>query len=320
LVQVAAKDIIIGNSTSYGFHVLVNGLSWRAGDEVLVEAGEFPATVFPWRGLERLGVDVRSVRPKGSRISADELRREIGPATRLVCLSWVNSFNGSAIDLDRIGSVCRERGVLFVVNGSQAVGARSISLLDTPVDALTTCGFKWLCGPYGTGFCWIRPSVMEQLRPVQHYWLAAQGDRPLDLVGAAEFDRLSEHTTVNYDVFCPANFMNHLPWAAALEYLLSIGIKRIETWDRRLMTRILDELDTSGYRVPAFEAGGSDSTIVAITRVHAEENQAVHSYLEALNFHCALRAGNLRLSPHLYNTEDEIDQLCEALRQFRPSQ
>ena len=108
--------------------------------------------------------------------------------------------------------------------------------------------------------------------------------------------------------------------AAALEYLLSIGIKRIETWDRRLMTRILDELDTSGYRVPAFEAGGSDSTIVAITRVHAEENQAVHSYLEALNFHCALRAGNLRLSPHLYNTEDEIDQLCEALRQFRPSQ
>lgn len=128
LIGAAPDDVILGNSASYGLHLLRNGIPWKAGNEVLVAQGDFPATVYPWLGLKEQGISVRFLRPQGISLTADEIAGAIAPATRLLAISWVNSFNGSIVDLHEIGQLCRERGVVFVVNGSQGIGALPLNV------------------------------------------------------------------------------------------------------------------------------------------------------------------------------------------------
>jgi selenocysteine lyase/cysteine desulfurase len=150
LIAAPADDIILANSASYGLHLVANGFPWRQGDEVLVMRGDFPSDILPWLGLERRGVTVRQLSPRQRVLGSEEVEAAIGPNTRLLCLTWVHSLSGWAIDLDAIGSLCRARGVAFVVNASQAVGVRPIDVRQAPVDVLISVGWKWLLGPYAT--------------------------------------------------------------------------------------------------------------------------------------------------------------------------
>jgi cysteine desulfurase/selenocysteine lyase len=150
LIHADGEDVTLANSASYGLHVIARGIRWSVGDEVIVMEGDFPSDILPWLLLEARGVTVRRVRPRGYVFEPDELAAVIGSKTRLVCLTWVHSFSGWAIDLDAVGAVCKERGVTFIVNGSQAVGARPLDVQAASVDAVISVGFKWLCGPYGT--------------------------------------------------------------------------------------------------------------------------------------------------------------------------
>jgi cysteine desulfurase/selenocysteine lyase len=152
LVGGAPEQVVLGNSTSHGLHLVANGLAWQDGDEVLVIEGDYPATILPWQRLAGQGVRVRALRPAGGLLSAAELAAAAGPRTRVLAVTWVDSFTGRALDLHALGAACRQAGVLLVVNASQAVGARPVDVATTPVDALACCGYKWLCGPYGTGF------------------------------------------------------------------------------------------------------------------------------------------------------------------------
>jgi cysteine desulfurase / selenocysteine lyase len=142
LVGGDADDVVLANSASYGLHLIANGLHWRTGDEVLVMDSDFPSDILPWLRLESRGVSVRRERPTGCVFEVDEIRALIGPKTRLLCLTWVHSFSGWAIDLEAIGEVCRAQNILSIVNASQAIGARPVDVKTAPIDALISVGFK----------------------------------------------------------------------------------------------------------------------------------------------------------------------------------
>ena len=130
---------------------------------MVVVNGDFPATIHPWLGLKHDKVRVRLLRPSGFSLTVEEPSREVTPATRLFCVSWVNSFHGTVLDIRTFGRFCRQQGIIFVVNASQGIGALKLDAQCEPIDALVSCGYKWLCGPYGTGFCWIRPGLRNQI-------------------------------------------------------------------------------------------------------------------------------------------------------------
>ncbi|MCP3981559.1 MAG: aminotransferase class V-fold PLP-dependent enzyme [bacterium] len=312
LLGVPADDVILGNSASYGMHLLANGLPLEAGDEVLLMQGDFPSNLLPWTGLEARGVGVRFLEPRDRMLQPDEVAQGIGPATRVLCLSWVHSFSGRVAQIEAIGRICRERGVRFVVNGSQAVGARPIDLSRSPVDALLGVGFKWLCGPYGTGYCWIRPELRETLRYNQRYWLSMQtADDLKGGSGKLEADR--DVGARRYDVFGTANFFNFKTWAASIEYLLRQGIDRIAEHDRALVDRFVDGLDAAGYRSLAPRDPADRSTLVFFTNRDPQRNAEVYEHLRARGVDVAQRAGSLRAAPHLYNTPAQIDRALKAL-------
>lgn len=301
LIHVPADEIILGNSTAYGINLLVQGLRLRAGEEVVLIDGDFPSTVVTWLPLRKKGIDVRLVRPSQWPPTAEELERHMSPATRVLCCSWVYSFFGAAIDLEAIGAMCRRRGVLFVVNGSQAVGAREIDVSRLAVDAFVSCGFKWQCGPYGTGFAWIHPDVLQDLDYEQAYWLAHGGAR------SATYELRDDIGASAFDVFGTANFLNFRAWAAALELLLDLGIENVQSYDDVLVDQLIAGLDALGYVLVSPRSAKDRSTLVLFTHEDPARNATIKAALEEARIHVAERNGNLRISPHLYNTPQDIE-------------
>jgi cysteine desulfurase / selenocysteine lyase len=312
LVGVPGEEIILGNSTSYGLHLLANGLPLKSGDEILLVKNDFPSCILPWLALEKRGVVVRYVEPRHHVLQAEELLENLTPQTKLLCTTWVHSFSGSAIDITEIGKLCKQHGVKFVLNCTQALGARSLDLATTAVDAIVGGGHKWLCGPYGTGFCWMRPELLGSLDYNQAYWLAMQS---ADDLGARQED-VSVRGDLKaraYDVFGTANFFNFKTWAASIEYLLAKGIDEIATYDNSLVSRFIDSIDLERYELISPPDGPSRSTLIFISHRRSEINQKIHQELKEAKVDIAYRKGNLRLAPHLYNTPDDIDRALSIL-------
>lgn len=316
LVGGRPEEIVLGDSTSHGMHLVANGLVWRAGDEVLLVDGDYPATVLPWLRLADQGARTRWLHPKDKTLSADELTAAVRPCTRVLALTWVDSFTGHAADLRALGEVCRSAGVLFVVNASQAIGARTLDVTSTPVDAVVSCGYKWLCGPYGTGFTWLHPDLLARLRPQQAYWLAMQAGRGLDQMRNTTLrDDLGVRA---FDVFCPANFLDVLPWTAAVELILDVGVEAIAAHDQELVDLLICGLDPDRYRLISPAEGASRSTLVVLDRIDGTAEQR-HRQLIASGVDIAFREGNLRVCPHLFNTAADIARALEALRAASPA-
>ena len=292
-------DIVLGNSTSYGLHLIANGLTWRDGDEIVVVEGDYPATVLPF--LAQPGVRVRGV-PR------DRLVEALTPQTRLLAVTWVDSFTGQVVDLDAVGAACRERDVLFVVNASQGIGARPLDVSRTPVDAVAACGYKWLCGPYGTGFSWIRPAVRARLDPRQAYWLAQQAGGSLEHM--REY-RIRDLGARGFDVFCPAAFLNNDTFAASVGLLTEIGIDKIAAHSRALVGQVLAGLDPDRYR----PISPDDSNLIVLRPLRADPTDLVQR-LAAEGVDAASREGNVRLTPHLFNTADQIAVACALLNSY----
>ncbi|MGH2827319.1 MAG: aminotransferase class V-fold PLP-dependent enzyme [Actinomycetota bacterium] len=303
LVGGRPDEVVLGNSATFGIQLIANGLNWREGDEVLVPAGDFPATVLPWTTLESKGVLVRELPSDEGIIDAGEVAEQLSERTRVLCASWVNSFSGGANDLSAVGSVCRDAGVLFVVNASQGLGALPLEVSKLPVDAITSCGFKWLCGPYGTGLCWLRPELRDRLDPHQAYWLSLGGEHwnRLD-----ELARASDAGVERFDVFGTANFLNFEPWTAAVTHLLDAGVDDIAAHILALAGRLIDGVDPDRFRIVG--AGGpSPRSGLVVIEPHDGSAERLGEDLAQAGFDVAVRRGRVRFSPHLYNSAAEID-------------
>jgi cysteine desulfurase/selenocysteine lyase len=221
-----------------------------------------------------------------------------------------NSFNGCAIDLVGIGQVCRDNNVLFVLNAAQGLGARVLDLQASPMDAVTCCGFKWLCGPYATGFCWLTPALRESLMSRHAYWLAMQAGKPLDQM--RDYSLRNDLGARAWDVFCTANFFNFVPWVAAIEYLLQAGPANIASYDERLIAQLLQDLNQDRFELISPPTGSQRSTLI-VMRPRNGTAGVWKERLSVAGFDIAVREGNLRISPHLHNSRQDIAKLVSVL-------
>jgi cysteine desulfurase / selenocysteine lyase len=311
LIGTPAEEIILGNSTTYGLDLLAHGLPLSRGDEILLVEGDFPATVTPWLPLERRGVAVRRVEPRARPLTSEELETQLRPSTRVFCSSWVFSFTGEAIDVEAIGRLCRDRGVLFVLNGSQAIGTRPLDVKTTPVDALVSCGFKWLCGPYATGFCWLRRELADRLDYEQAYWLTHMAGA--DLSRDTEPRLRDDLGAARYDVFCTANFLNFAPWRASIELLLDYGIERVAAHNQGLIERLVTGLDGTDWQLVSPREEPARSTLLLIGHRDPERVPAAFAALARAGVDIAHRAGSLRISPHVFNSDADVDRALDVL-------
>ena len=299
------------DSATHGMMILVNGLDWREGDEIIIPQGEFPANRFPWLSLEPKGVKVHEIAMPAGEEGLEALEQSMNERTRLVAASWVRYSSGLRIDLDAVGALCRRMGVLLAVDGSQGVGGLPLDLGQTSCDLLACAGYKWLLGPYGTGFAYVAPHLQDRLEPANINWFAIRGAR--------DFNRLShcrlelESGARRFDVNETASFLNLLPATASLKLLRQITVPAIEDYVRGLLDYLARELPAR-YRVVSDQTPLHRSHLFYFSAGDEASTAAVYRRLVEEEIIVAQREGAIRVSPFLYNTRKDIDRLLEVLR------
>jgi cysteine desulfurase/selenocysteine lyase len=304
LIGSAPHEIAVMTNTSHGVNLAARALPFRSGDVVLSVEREFPANVYPWMALARSrGVTLRQL-PCHQRLPNEDaiIAALEDERVRAVALSWVAFESGAKLDLARIGAACRARGVYFVVDAIQGLGADTLDVRATPIDILASGAQKWLLGPWGTGFVYVRQELIQALEPQEVGWMAPRGtddfSRMLDYDLTWRDDaRRFEVVTLPYHDFEGMN--------ASLELLHEVGPERVVARVRELADHIVawaqsrDDIQLVTPSDPRRRAG--------IVSLSPRDAGAASARLTKAHVTHSLREGAIRLSPHFYQTIDEID-------------
>jgi cysteine desulfurase/selenocysteine lyase len=309
LLGAGPDEIALAPNTSYGLNVAASVLPLRHGDTVLVSDGEFPANVYPWLLRERDGVRVELVprTPDGWPDEERLLARVGDPRVRAVAVSFVQFASGYRLDLDRLGSACRASGTFLVVDAIQGLGQCPLRVDRTPIDLLACGAQKWLLGPWGSGFLYVRRELVTELLPVFAGWMAFRGTE--------DFSRLTDydptfHPDARRFEMVTLPFQDLAGMTASLGLLAEIGPDRVAAYLRRLRGP-LEDLAARG--APVLVSPTDPRHDSGIWCVRPADPAAVFGRLRAAGVVASLREGSIRLSPHAYNTPDEIGRVLEVL-------
>ena len=309
LVGVTPDQVSITRGTAHGISLLARGLDWKEGDNVVGARLEYPANLFPWMAISRdRGVEMRLVEPIDGRITPEAVLSLVDGRTRVVALSFVQFWNGYRIDLAEIGAECRKRGVIFAVDGIQGLGVLPFDLEGMNADFVAAGGGKWLTAVPGVGFTAWRPELLERVAPT--------------LVGTGSMtERLNyfdpqfgyEKTARKFEESA-LSWLDIAAFGAAVGLLLEVGINVIEEHVLGLSQRLAEGLVERGHRIiePWPREREESSGIVSFNRPGATEVELLRD-LTAAGVICRTHRDFVRLSPHFYNTEEEVDRVLEVL-------
>jgi selenocysteine lyase/cysteine desulfurase len=310
LIGASADEVALMVNTSYGLNLAARALPFEPGDVVLTSDREYPSNVYPWAALEETrGVSLRRIPCRGGLPDEDALLAALDePRVRGVVVSWVSFATGYRVDVERIGRSCRERGIWFVLDAIQGVGAAPIDVRSCGADIVACGAQKWLLSPWGSGFVWLRPDLVQSLHPHDVSWMATRGSD--DFTRLTDYDftwrddaRRFEVITLPYQDFAGLN--------ASLELFFDVGLAEVYRRVERHATRIVEwALVHDDVRLVTPADSRRRAGIVAIA---PREPEAASRRLAAAGVAHSLREGAIRLSPHFYNTDEEVDAALALL-------
>jgi len=312
LVGADPTEIALTNSVTQGIGVVATGLGLKAGDEVVVATTNFPSNLFTWLHLRRLGVRVHVLKPANREVTIEQVAAALNSHSRVLALDWVGYLSGYRIDLVALGELAHRQGAILVVDGTQGVGAWELNLHSVPVDVMAVAAYKWLLGPYGTGFVYLSRKVLERLELQVVNWYSVEGSEDFDALPNDQF-RLPRAARV-FDAGETANFINLYGLEASLEFVRRATVRAVSEHCARLLNRLREGLHRTGYRLSEAAHAEHRSTIQGFQASSLEATAAVHQRLRANHVAVSLRHGMIRVSPYLYNVEADIDRLLEIVR------
>mgnify|MGYP002779406441 CR=1 FL=1 len=308
LLSADAAEIAFASSTSAGINLAALGLEVPSGSRVLVSDREFPANVYPWMHRDRFEVDVLSTRPDGWP-DEDALEERIRAGNvSIVAVSSVQFDNGFRADLPRIGAACREAGAYFVVDAIQSLGVLPFDVEAVKADVVATGGHKWLVGPLGVGFVYVRREVQERLKPPYVGWSSMRS--AADLQSVIDYQWGFFPDARRYEVgTIPLHDLAGL--SASMSLLLEADPKAIGDYVDQILEPLrawLLSRPEVGIRT-SFEEGRR-SGIVSFAPPSIEKS---HRALQRAGVYCSVREGAIRVAAHFYNSSEDIARLLEVL-------
>ena len=311
LLNAQMDEIALVGPTSLALSLVAAGLPFRKGDNILVYHDDYPANVYPWMALAGRGIEVRllNVRALG-RIRTMDVQGQIDENTRLVALASCHFISGFRIDLPAIGAWLRERGILFCVDGIQTLGAFPTSV--EHVDFLAADAHKWLLGPCAAGIFYVRKTLQDRLRPAVLGWHNV---------------RCPNYVAQDQIVYPPdarryeagsANLLGLAGLEAALELILEMGVENIASELLRQRAWLVPALQAKGYTVLEADAAPEHASGIVTFFKPGADLPRLHQQLADARILTSLRADRagqryLRLSPHFYNTDGELQRVLELV-------
>ncbi|CAN5286304.1 aminotransferase class V-fold PLP-dependent enzyme [soil metagenome] len=309
-INAESGQITFTGNTSDAISAVASGLEWNSGDEIILNSMEFPANVQPFRRLESQGVKLRYVPHRDHTITTDDIRTYITPKTKLVSVSAVQYLSGYKADLEAIGSLCRENNLLFVVDGIQALGASPIDVKLCHVDALGNGAHKWLMAPMGIGFLYLSEKMQSKLSPVKTRWLSVE-----DPWALTEFDQPWLPVSSHLETGTP-NLIGIAGLGASIQLFKSIGVELIERQILNLTGFIISKLERiheANIQLITPRNNHQRMGIVSFALGKNVNHEEVLTELKKKKITISSRENYFRISPHFYNTDQEIDNLLDQL-------
>lgn len=309
LLNADVDEIALAPNTSVGLNTAAAALPIAAGETVLVSDREFPANVYPWLVLRDRGVTVELAQTtaEGWPDEAYLLERLEDPRVRVLAISFVQFANGFRADLDSLARACRRHGTYLVVDGIQGLGQIPLDVRRTPVDIVACGAQKWLLSPWGAGFLYVRREHIATLRPPMAGWMAFEGTD--DFTRLTAYDATYRRDARRFEVGT-LPFQEMLAMTESIGLLLDVGVAQIEEHLRQLRRPLLAAAEAGRFSIVSPTDPSHESAIVCLRTPHVAE--AYHA-LRQHGVVCVMREGAIRLSPHCYNTVEEIERVVEVL-------
>jgi selenocysteine lyase/cysteine desulfurase len=308
LVGAEAEEIALGWNTSYGINLAALSLPVASGTTVVASAGEFPTNIYPWMERERLRLEIVPRDARGWPDEARILERLDRGDVSVFALSSVQFASGYRADPERFGRFCRERGIFFVVDGIQSLGQIPLDVRAAEIDVLAAGGHKWLCSPFGTGFAYVRRELVERMEPRMVGWTGMQSCADVESLLDYRWDPRADARRFEVGTLA---FQDFAGFAASLGLLVETGPSAIEAHIRALLDPVIAWVEAN----PEVEAASPTDAAhrSGIFCFRPPQVERVHAALSAAGVVCVVREGAIRLSPHLYNTRDEMERVVELL-------
>ncbi len=307
LLGATPEEVAFVKNTTEGLGLVATGLDWQRGDQVVTCDLEYPSNVYPWWSLAERGVETVMLRGHDGRLPLAAVEDALSsPRARLLALSSVEFGSGFRNDLDALGRLCRERGVLFCVDGIQSLGCLPTDVEASGVDFLAADGHKWLCSVEGAGLFYCSRRVIDRVTPRIVGWRSVTDNHDYDRYhtelqpGAGRFEEGTPNT--------PGIFA----LGAAIDLLLELGVEAIAQRVLALTDRLVAGLEARGAHLLSPRGPGEASGIVSF-QLGSEPPDRTAARLRAQGVFVVVRRGGVRASPHFYNDEAEIDRLLDAL-------
>ncbi len=308
LINADPSEICFVTNTSEGLSTVAGGISWKPGDKIVAAVPDFPSNVYPWMNLAHRGVETCFLQRNEGRFDIRDVKASLRPGTRLVAVSSTDFITGFRCDLEELGNFCRQEGILFCVDAIQDLGAVPIDVKRCGVSFLASGGHKWLLSTMGTGALYISKEANDLVHPIRVGWKSVENEEDfyhLELKFKADARRFEPGTL---------NLAGITALGTAVEMLLEIGIERIFERICGLNDIIASELGKRNLRVISPMEPRHRSGILSF---EAEDAGKLFRYLLTKKVVASQRGNGLRLSPHFYIDESDIERLFEALDSYR---
>ena len=308
-------EFAITTGASAGLAAVAYGLDFKPDDEILIARGEFPAHISTWAPLAAAGrLRVRMVAPSNRFHNSDDFIQAIGPRTRLISVSLVRFDDAVCFDAPRLAAACHAVGGYLLLDVSQCAGAMPLDVASLGADFLVCAGYKWLLGPYGTGFLWVREGLIDQMRPGPFYWKALPGAENfhslhLDPAHAAPVPRHARR----WDAPETSSFFNLAALEGSLELILRAGVETIWQHNARLISSMIERLPLDRCVLASPHEAAARGPYACVAARSAEKTATLYEKLRTAKIFVSLREDALRVAPHLFNTPRDFDRFLEVI-------
>lgn len=312
LIGAGKQEVGVGLSTTFGINIAAFGLPLQPGDEVLLSDIDFPVDVYCWRAsAESRGVVLKFIPSRDRQFDIDEFVKAITPRTKVLTVSFVQFFNGFKNDVVALGKICRERGIYFVVDGIQGMGAEAINMREANIDIFASGCQKWMLSPQGCGFFFISDRVRPTLKLPFGTWLGVEwGVKFTDVFFYDKpwFDSARRFEMGYYAIW------NILGMKEAVKIFQMLGIDNIQRHNHALIDRLVTYLRGNSYY--AITSTLEEKHRSSIFTFSCPDVPRLHRFILDSKIILVQREGSIRVSAHLFNNEDDIDRLIGVLDQF----
>jgi cysteine desulfurase/selenocysteine lyase len=311
LLNCQPEEVALVGPTSLALSFVAAGLSFRKGDNILIYHDDYPSNVYPWMALAERGVEVRLLNTRGlGVIRPQDVMGQVDENTRLVALASCHFISGYRIDFQAIGKFLRERGVLFCLDAIQTLSAFPTTV--EHVDFLAADAHKWLLGPCGAGLLYVRRELQEKLNPPIYGW---HNVRCPNFVAQEQI--IFRNDATKYEAGTH-NLLGLVGLITAMELVVEIGVENITAELLRKRAWLVPALQAKGFTVLNADARTENASSIISFHQAGKDLTALHKKLTDAGVVASLRADRkgqkyIRLSPHFYNTDSELQRVLELL-------